>query len=215
MSSYAQRTMEPETPGWAANLVDMYQEKRALVLGVLAAVVLIPAGTIFYMHQRSAAESDAQAKLARAEQEFYSGNVAAATTYYQDVVSGYSGTVSADLAQIGLGRSALMQGKPADALKAFAAATGSRDELVSAAAKRGHAAALEDSGKPADAAKEFDALASSQKGDAASDDLIAAARAYMAAKDTAGAKKALQTLIDMSPESSRKVDALRMMAEVQ
>lgn len=212
MSSYAQRTMEPETPSWAANLVDFYQEKRALVLGVVAAVVLIPAGATFYLHQRAAAESEAQAKLSRADQEFYTGNVAAATTFYQDVITGYNGTVSADLAQVGLGRAALMQGKTPDALKAFSAATGSHDPLVAAAAKRGHAAALEDSGKPADAAKEYEALAATMTGDAASDDLISAARAYIAAKDVAGAKKALQTVLDMSPESSRLQDAQRMMA---
>ena len=119
---------------------------------------------------------------------------------------------SADLAQVGLGRSALMQGKTADALKAFSAATGSHDPLVAAAAKRGHAAALEDSGKPAEAAAEYAALAASATGDAASDDLISAARAFIAAKDAAGAKKALQSVIDMSPESSRIQDAQRMMA---
>ena len=211
-SSYAQRTIESETPSWAANLVDAYQEKRALVLGVVAAIVLIPAGTAFYLHQRGAAESEAQTKLSRADQEFYTGNIAAASTFYQDVVSGYHGTISADLAEIGIGRAALMQGKSADALKAFSAAVGSRDPLAAAAAKRGHAAALEDSGKPAEAAKEYSDLAATVTTDGASDDWISAARAYIAAKDTAGAKKSLQAVIDMSPDSSRKPDAQRMLA---
>ena len=214
-NSYAQRTIEPNTPDWLANLVDFYQEHKAIALGVVAAVVLIPAGTVFYLHQRTAADGEAQSKLARADQEFYTGNVAAATTFYQDVISGYSGTTSADLAQVGLGRAAMLQGKPADALKAFSAATGSHDALVAAAAQRGHAAALEDTGKPADAAKEYAAVAAAATGDAASDDLISSARAYIAAKDPGPAKVALQKVIDLTPDSSRKQDALRMMAEMQ
>lgn len=214
-NSYAQRTIEPNTPDWLANLVDFYQEHKAIALGIMAAVILIPAGTVFYLHQRTAADGEAQSKLARADQEFYTGNVAAATTFYQDVISGYSGTTSADLAQVGLGRAAMLQGKPADALKAFSAATGSRDALVAAAARRGHAAALEDTGKPADAAKEYAGVAAAAAGDAASDDLISAARAYLAAKDPGPAKVALQKVIALTPDSSRKQDALRMMAEMR
>ena len=59
-NSYAQRTIEPNTPDWLAVLVDFYQEHKALVLGIVAAVILIPAGTIFYVHQRSAADGEAQ-----------------------------------------------------------------------------------------------------------------------------------------------------------
>jgi tetratricopeptide (TPR) repeat protein len=202
-------------PSWLAAAEDFFQERRSLAIGVLAALLLLPIGSALYFRARAASEREAQAVLARADRELLSGNVAPAGTFYQDVVDRFGGSPSASWAQVGLGRVALAQGRPADALTAFSRSTGARDPLLAAAARRGRAAALEDSGKPAEAGAEYEKLAGLEKDEAAVDDLLSAARSYRNANNVGQARSILTALLKDHPQSPRHVEAQTLLAELQ
>ncbi len=201
-------------PDWARRLGALYEERRGLVLGVAAGVLAVPLLLGWIMHARGASEREAEAALSRADQEFYGGSAAAAATFYQDVVERFEGTRAAAFANVGLGRVALVQGKPADALAAFAKALDAHDPLASRAARRGHAAALEDTGKPADAGHDYEDLTQTEKDGDAVGDLLSAARAYRAAGKVGNARACLERITKEFADSPHLGEAKAALGEL-
>jgi hypothetical protein len=109
----------------------------------------------------------------------------------------------------------LAQGRPADALTSFSKASGVRDRTLAVAAQRGHAAALLDSGKPAEAAAEYEKLAATLDGQDAIDDLLSAARAYHATKNSAKARAILTAILTDNPQTPRAIEIQTLLGEVQ
>ncbi len=208
-------TSSSDGPSWMASAEEFFLERRGLAIGILAAILLIPIGIGLYMRAQGASEREAQATLARADRELLSGNAAPAATFYQDVVDRFGSTRSAGWAQLGLGHVAMAQGRPADALKAFAAASESRDASLSVAGRRGHAAALEDTGKPAEAGAEYEKLAATETGEDAIDDLISAARAYKTANNAAKAREILTKVLADTPTTPRATEIQTLLGESQ
>jgi tetratricopeptide (TPR) repeat protein len=204
-----------EASGWLRKLEIFYHAHRTFVLLSAVALLIAPLAVGLYLRGRAATEREAQAVLSRADQEYYNGNISAAGTYYQDIVTRFGGTTSADLAYIGLGRAALVQGKPAEALSAFGKAMNARDPSTAAAAKRGHAAALEDSGKPADAASEYEELAQHENEEDAVSDLLAAARAFKASGKNDDARAVLARAAKDYPNTSLQRDVALALAELR
>lgn len=194
----------------AANQAMEYARKNArwvvaavgvLVVGIVAAV-LIAQG-------RVNAEHEAALALLRGQGLYASGDMPAATSQFETIVSRYGSTRSGRSARLFLGNAQLGQGNATGAEQSFRKFLSARvsDPVSEAGARRGLGAALALQNKPADGAAEYVKAARLEGNPLAADDWLQAGIAFLKAGNRSEAAAAFQEILDNYPRSTAVAEA--------
>jgi outer membrane protein assembly factor BamD (BamD/ComL family) len=161
-----------------------FAKRNARTLTIVAVVAVVSAVVVVMMaRDRAKAEAEAQVLLAQANKEFWRGNVPAATDYYAELVDRYSGTKSGKQGLLFRGDALLESGDCDAAITDYEKflSRERKDKMLRNSARRGIATALEDKGEFARAGQTRERLARDMQGNEAAEELMSAARCYMAA----------------------------------
>jgi predicted negative regulator of RcsB-dependent stress response len=161
----------------------------------IGAIVIVAVAAVAFLWRASAEKKELRASeaLAAAQMVVQSGNAALAQSDLQALLRRYGGTSAGVQARLLLAQVHFGQGKIAEGLSELNAISSPGLYAASVHALRG--AGLEQSGKPAEAAPEYEKAAGAATTDGAKAAYQAdAARAYMAAGNTAAATKIWETI---------------------
>jgi len=191
------------------------QNSRALLTGGLA-VVLVGGGAWVYIASQQRKEAFASQELSRARSAAESGNLPLASSDLARIAERFGGTRAADDAVILLNQIRLVQGQQqvaAEALDAFVA--GRHPDYAKAAAYGLLGGAREDLGQAAAAATAYAQAARLARLDfLKAQYLLDAARASVAAGDSAGARAHLADLLEHLGDLDQAAEARLRMAEL-
>lgn len=192
---------------WIQNTVTFFQRNLRWIMtgAIIVAAVVIGGVALTRSHQR--AERDAAQLLSEAQRRYLQGAYPAAEVQLRQLIDAHGRTPSASPARVYLGDALLAQARTTEALEAYrdAVARAGGDALITAAAQRGKATALENLSQPGEASQAY-AEAAAFETAFTFDDLYHAGRTALAAGDAQRA----QTLLGRA----RKHEGARRSAEV-
>jgi predicted negative regulator of RcsB-dependent stress response len=180
--------------GGAGESIIEWARANANRIGI-GAIVIVAVAAVAFLWRASAEKKELRASeaLAAAQMVVQSGNAALAQSDLQALLRRYGGTSAGVQARLLLAQVHFGQGKIAEGLSELNAISSPGLYAASVHALRG--AGLEQSGKPAEAAPEYEKAAGAATTDGAKAAYQAdAARAYMAAGNTAAATKIWETI---------------------
>jgi predicted negative regulator of RcsB-dependent stress response len=186
-----------------------------VVLGVVAAVVVVGAVAYFSVRSNATQEVAASEKLAQANSLFWQGDYTRSKTIADEVAKQYGGTPSGIDALRISGDDAYWLGNWKDAITQYKAYLGkSGSGLTANTVRRSLAYALESDGQNAEAAKLYDGLVGVFDRESTSEFLAASARCHQALGNKAEATKRLQRLVDEFGDTSYASVARLRLAEL-
>ena len=178
-----------------------FEDNRTVILGVVAAVVVLAIAAVVFVNMRRAKAAEAQQYLGSILTEYELGNYQAALDGTDaapgllDLADDYGSTPTGDQARFFAADAYLQLDQPDEALAMFEAYDG--DGLLGASALAGQASIRADRGEHAEAAALYVRAAEAYPEDATAPGyLLDAARSYAAAGDAAQAVATLETLLD-------------------
>ncbi len=194
----------------AANQAVEYAKKNAR--WVVAAVAILLVGivaSVLIAQGRVNAEREAALALLRGQGLYANGDMVAATTEFETVVSRYGSTKSGKLGRLFLANGQLAQGNAGAAEQSFRKflSGGGLDPISESGARRGLASSLVMQGKVAEGAAEYVNSARIQGNPLVADDWLQAGIAYLKAGNRNEATAAFQTISNDYPRSTPAAEA--------
>jgi len=186
-----------------------------VALGVLAALVVAGAATYFTMTSRRSAEEQAAGRLAEATLHYFQGDLQRARETARQVAEQFPDTPSGNDGHRLMGDAAFWSNDYKGAIAEYRRYLAKAPKgVLTDAANRSLAYALENDGQPAEAAKLFEGLVGKFDRESSGEFLAAAARCQRAAGDAGGAKRNLERLIAEFGETSYARSARITVAEL-
>ncbi|NTV01742.1 MAG: tetratricopeptide repeat protein [Chlorobiaceae bacterium] len=161
--------------------IDLLLEKKQLLIVLLIAIALIGGGGFFWMQKTKTDEANASMALSKASVWIQTGDSERATKALKEIVNGYGGTASGNMARLYLATIYYTMNRPDEALAMYRAfSSGNKDLQASALAgaascnvqKKAFTAAAEGFEKASDAA-ENESLKATYLNKAAESDILA------------------------------------------
>jgi predicted negative regulator of RcsB-dependent stress response len=169
---------------------------RALTIGV-AAVVLVAAGSLYYLNYQRTLENSAANRLAELQQTVASGNAQLAIRDLQAFIDRFGGAAAASPARLILADLLVAEGRPEEAVDALGDLPRDLDDPFGIAAARLLAGAHESLGRPDQAVAVYTRLAQRARFPYQAREALAdAARVRLQAGDPAAAADLYQRVLD-------------------
>jgi TolA-binding protein len=192
-----------------------FEKNANYILGAIALIVLLLAGSYFYLKSTAGSEKTASVDLARATRAYESGDYQNAISLLSTTVDNYGGTVSGKIGRFYLANSFFQTKDYENAEKNFKKfySNFSGDDYFKAAALGGIAACLEQKQKPDEAAQQYEkAYEKYPKSIMAPHFLIRAGRCYALAGNSAKAAQLYDKVLKEFPQAQEKDEAILLKA---
>lgn len=215
LESQSRARLDDEGGELLDQLRDFWDRYGKIALGVVVAAAAIGAILVFTLRSRKDSEDAAAGRLAEATLYFFQGDLGRAKETARQVADQYPNTASGADAHRLMGDAAFWGTDYKTAVAEYRRYLPKAPKgVLSDAATRSLAYALENDNQPAEAAKLFESLVGKFDRESSGEFLAAAARCKAAAGDKEGAKKDLQRLIDEYGETSYAKNARITIAEL-
>jgi len=215
--SLESRKSQLADPGaeWMDQVVSFWQRYQRVVLGSLAVIAVVGAGTFFTLRSRASQEDLASGKLAEADVLYWQGDYARSLQVARDVAQQYGATPSGIDAHRIAGDAAYWSGDFKTAVAEYQQYLAHQKSGVLAdAARRSLAYSYESGGQPAQAVPIYDQLVGVFDRESSAEFLMAGARCEARMHQPAEAMKRLQRLADEFGDASLAGRAREMMGEL-
>ena len=215
LESQSRARLDDEGGELLDQLRDFWDRYGKIALGVVVAAAAIGAILIFTLRSRKDSEDAAAGRLAEATLYFFQGDLGRAKETARQVADQYPNTASGADAHRLMGDAAFWSTDYKTAVAEYRRYLPKAPKgVLTDAATRSLAYALENDNQPAEAAKLFESLVGRFDRESSAEFLAAAARCKTATGDKEGAKKELQRLIDEYGETSYAKNARITIAEL-
>ena len=215
LESQSRARLDDEGGELLDRLRDSWDRYGKIALGVIVAVAAIGAITFFTLRSQKDSENQAAGGLAEATLYFFQGDLGRAKERAKQVADQFPNTPSGADAHRLIGDAAFWSTDYKTAVAEYRRYLPKAPKgVLTDAATRSLAYALENDHQPAEAAKLFESLVGKFDRESSAEFLAAAARCKVAANDKDGAKKDLQRLIDEYGETSYAKNARITLAEL-
>jgi tetratricopeptide (TPR) repeat protein len=217
LSLESRRSSHLEDPGadLLDRLGDLWVDYGRFILGGLLVAAAVVAGVILFQRGRTRTESQAAERLAEATVFFWQGDYARSLDLSKQVISQYGSTTAGRDAHRLAGDNAFWTGDYKTAIeeyRAYLKTAGSG--MLTDAARRSLAYALESDGQYAEAAEQYTSLVGKFDRESDGEMLLAAARSDTAADRPAEARKHLEKLVNEFGDTSFARRGREMLAEL-
>ena len=196
-------------------LRDAWDQYGKIALGVIVAVAAIGAVVFFTLRSRHDSEDQASGRLAEATLYYFQGDLNRARETARQVADQYPNTPSGADAHRLMGDASFWSNDYKTAVAEYRRYLPKAPKgVLTDAATRSLAYALEDDHQPAEAAKLYESLVGKFDRESSGEFLAAAARCHLATNDREGAKKVLERLLSEYGETSYARNARIEVAEL-
>lgn len=198
--------------------LEWFGQNQTYVLGGLAALIVIVAGTLFFQNYKAGQENRAAVQFANAKRLYDGQNYNAAVDTLVRLTNDFSGTPSAGVGTVYLANAFMFKKDYPVAERYYRdyLEDYGDDPILSAAASAGIAATFDERGEYAKAAELYEQAAQKFSDSyRAPQFLMDAARCYRLAEKSEAALKALALLVEKYPKSKFVEEAKLMQAELK
>ncbi|MEO5619063.1 MAG: tetratricopeptide repeat protein [Candidatus Eisenbacteria bacterium] len=203
LESQSGARLEDDGAALLDHMSGFWERYGKIALGVVLALVAAGAVMFFTMNSRRATEDQAAGRLAEATLHYFQGDLPRARETARQVADQFPNTASGGDAHRLMGDAAFWANDYKTAVAEYRRYLAKAPKgVLSDAATRSLAYALENDAQPAEAAKNYEALIGKFDRESSGEFLSAAARCQRTAGDTAGARRNLERLIAEFGETS-------------
>jgi TolA-binding protein len=193
LESQQARKLELEGADTLERVSLWWGQYQRIVLGALVGIVVVGAGAFFYLRTRSTQEEEASGQLAEASVLFWQGDYARSLELSKQIYGQFGGTPSGLEAHRLAGDNAFWNGDFKTAVAEYRRYLDkAKPGMLTDAARRSLAYALESDGQTLEAAKLYEELVGRLDRVSSAEFLVAAARCYRLAGQPAEAIKRLE-----------------------
>jgi TolA-binding protein len=215
LESQSRARLDDEGGHLLDQLRDSWDRYGKIALGVIVAIAAIGVVAFFTMRSRHDSEDQASGRLAEATLYYFQGDLTRARETARQVADQYPNTASGADAHRLMGDAAFWSNDYKTAVAEYRRYLPKAPKgVLSDAATRSLAYALENDHQPAEAAKLYESIVGKFDRESSAEFLAAAARCKRATGDRAGAKQLLERLVSEFGETSYARNARLAIAEL-